>query len=323
MTSGNWQVKDVSDVDVADVCQLFERVFGHAMSRALWDWKYGSGRGVGVAARSPQGRLLAHYGGTYRELRCKDHKYHGLHIGDVMVAAEGRAALSHKGPFGLVTESFFRSHVGIKGSGAVGFGFPNDRHMRLGEKLGHYSRVQGIFELNWTAKFSCEVSAKAVDWSEPAIESTMDQFCEELTSGLRGAVVPLRTYAWLKHRFANHPEHSYQAFWVSNQDSNVRLGAIFLRPLPNGAAPDGGESWELMDWIGDPIHTLSFIESARLIVFQNAGKLLRLWCSELVAEKISLSSPNLTSICSAAVTVPNPFPTMPQWWLTGGDTDFR
>ncbi|OYU46522.1 MAG: hypothetical protein CFE44_01695 [Burkholderiales bacterium PBB4] len=323
MTDKTWQVADVGASDVPDVRLLFEAVFGHAMSDSLWNWKYGDGRGVGVAARAPDGELLAHYGGTYRELRYGAFAHHGIHIGDVMVAAAGRAALSHKGPFGLVTEEFFRCHVGSTKGKGVGFGFPNDRHMRLGERLGHYVRVESIFELQWPAVSSRDFEAVPIDWSDLSTEARINELCESLMASFLEHVIPLRSFSWLKHRFANHPEYQYQAFWIKELGSRRLLGAIFLRTLPTGCLPDGQACWELMDWIGSPVNSTMLVEAARHVVFERSGHALRLWCSGLVADQVYLSEGSKNRVCFAAMTIPNPFSETPRWWLTGGDTDFR
>ena len=323
MTGGAWRVLDVGADDVVDVSHLFERVFGHAMSRALWDWKYGGGRGIGVCARSPSSSMLAHYGGTYRELRWNGHSQHAIHIGDVMVASEGRAALSHKGPFGLVTEGFFQRFIGVGGDRALGFGFPNDGPMRLGERLGHYKKADDIFELRWTAKTSNEIVVQPIDWSNPDCEAAMGAMCKDLMSELSGFVIPVRTYAWLKHRYANHPENSYKAFWVNDEISNARLGAVFLRPSSSGASSEQLGTWELMDWIAPLALSLSMVAAARQIVSSGAGNQLMLWCSGSIAELLVPSSPHLTRVCPAAITLPNSIPAGLKWWLTGGDTDFR
>ena len=58
-SASRWQVSHVRPTDFAAVATLFQEVFGHALSRALWDWKYASGRGNAVVA-SHKGVLIAH-----------------------------------------------------------------------------------------------------------------------------------------------------------------------------------------------------------------------------------------------------------------------
>ena len=323
MSHGGWRVVDIGREDVTDVCSLFKRVFGHPMSSGLWNWKYGSERGVGVGARSPEGELLAHYGGTYREILVGGWPCRAVHIGDVMVAAEGRAALSHKGPFGLVTEGFFGRHVGVDSGSALGFGFPNDRHMRLGERLGHYTRVDSIVELSWPCVQGVDFVLEPVNWANASCESEIDQLWTGMKAGLVNFAIPARPGAWLRHRYANHPEHDYRCVWVRRHDDSERFGVIVLRRFCKGAGEQSTVLWELMDWIALPELSPLMVAGAREMTAASGGIALTLWCSDAVAQCLESTAPNSTAVCAAAVTLPNSAPAHLQWWLTGGDTDFR
>jgi len=50
-----------------EVQPLFERSFEVPFSAAVWEWKYGNGRGRAVSARQ-EGELIAHYGGAPRDI---------------------------------------------------------------------------------------------------------------------------------------------------------------------------------------------------------------------------------------------------------------
>ena len=196
MSAQRWSVVDMDAGQLGEVQSLFQRVFKHAMSESLWCWKYAGGRGVAVGARAPSGELLAHYGGTLRSVLLMGHPTLAVQIGDVMVAQEGRAALSHKGPFGMVVQAFFERHVGVGTGPALGFGFPNARHMRLGERLGHYAQVDKIFELTWPMGehfggsgghlLRSGATAKPVDWADPATALVLDTLWKGMKRDLRG-----------------------------------------------------------------------------------------------------------------------------------------
>ena len=68
MSAPQWTVVDVGLAQMGDMRELFQGVFGHALSERLWRWKYDDGHGVAVGARAPSGELLAHYGGTFRTI---------------------------------------------------------------------------------------------------------------------------------------------------------------------------------------------------------------------------------------------------------------
>ncbi|OYT92810.1 MAG: hypothetical protein CFE43_07020 [Burkholderiales bacterium PBB3] len=324
MSQREWLVADIGGNSALDVRSLFQRVFGHPMSAELWNWKYGSGRGVGVGAWSPEGELLAHYGGTYREIFLGGRPVRAVHIGDVMVAAEGRAALSHKGPFGLVTEGFFKRHVGVDSGSALGFGFPNDRHMRLGERLGHYTRTGGIVELNWHCSMGHDFVLEPVNWADANCEAEIDTLWFDMQAELVDFAAPARTGAWFRHRYANHPEHDYRCAWVRRSDGSDRKGVVVLRRTSAGLDSLNEAQWELMDWITtSPESSPLMVAAAREMASAGGGVDLKLWCSDAVAQWLDCTSPSSTSVCAAAVTLPNSAPPHLKWWLTGGDTDFR
>jgi Acetyltransferase (GNAT) domain len=77
--------------DAASMRQLFQSVFGHAMSAAHWDWKYAQGAGMGLGLWH-DGKLVAHYGGTSRTVRAWGSPMLACQICDVMVAAQARPA---------------------------------------------------------------------------------------------------------------------------------------------------------------------------------------------------------------------------------------
>ncbi len=323
MSSSEWLVADIGKDDVQAVCSLFQKVFGHSMSADLWQWKYGGGRGIGVGAWSPHGELLAHYGGTYREILLGDRTVRAVHIGDVMVAAEGRTALSHKGPFGLVTEGFFKTHVGVDSGSALGFGFPNDRHMRLGERLGHYTRVGGIVELIWSCSKSRDFVLVPLNWADDNCEAEIDNLWRGMQARLTDFSIPVRTGSWFRHRYANHPGHDYRCAWVRQRDDVAPNGLIVVRRTDSD--PDGlsNSHWELMDWITSPESSPIMVAAACEMASASGGVELKLWCSDAVARLLDSTAPSSTTVCAAAITLPNSAPPHLQWWLTGGDTDFR
>src|SRR5688572_19651751 len=119
-----WPLIDVGVAEADRVCTLFSEVFGTPMSRALWHWKYGGGRGTGVGIVHPDGHLVAHYGVALREMHWAGGWVTAVHAGDVMVAPRVRHVFSRHGPFGRLTEAIIHKCFGPQGFAAFGFGFP-------------------------------------------------------------------------------------------------------------------------------------------------------------------------------------------------------
>lgn len=343
MSDAGWTVVDIGTSHIAETQDLFLRVFGHTLSEALWLWKYDAGRGVGVGARSPGGKLLAHYGGTLRKIVVFGHDVLAIQIGDVMVAPEGRAALSHKGPFGIVVQAFLAKHIEIGNGPVFGFGFPNERHMRLGERLKHYVQVDKVFDLSWTLVRSGDAVnvhqtgtyVQPLDWSDPTTSTRLDEIWVRMQHDLCDLVVGSRDFDWWRHRYANHPDHRYLCFWVNSQNLPQILGAIVLRAHVTPEA--GGTVWELIDWVSSRDQTKTMLLAAKDVVVRAGGVRLMGWFSSLVRDEFAGTGAEVQEACSAGVTFPRNSVSFPidsvfapskddlrdKWWLTGGDTDFR
>lgn len=346
MSAPQWTVVDVGTEQSGEMRALFQRVFGHSLSEGLWCWKYDGGRGVAVGARSPVGELLAHYGGTLRRVFFLGHPALAVQIGDVMVASEGRAMLSHKGPFGMVAQAFLTRNVGSERGPVLGFGFPNARHMRLGEKLAHYAQVDKMFELSWLVQGSGRgllsllrsgIRVNPIDWADSSTTARLDKLWSQMQLDLHGFVLPMRDSSWWRHRYANHPEHRYLCFWVRSRWSRRTLGAVVLRVQTTADANgDNTVRWELMDWLAPLSQTTAMQRAAMGVVCSEGGTALMGWFSSSVKEQFTDSGAVVEEVCAVGVTVPEGqvfsiekgfAPSVAalqgKWWLTGGDTDFR
>ena len=130
---------------------LFRRIFGHEMSREHWQWKYGEGRGVGVAL-AREGRLVAHFAGLSRRVLRFGAPALAWQIGDVMVAPDANRALVRSGPLQKVSTTFIENEVGWGRSHRFGFGFPNERAFKVAERLGLYTAVDSVVRICWPAR---------------------------------------------------------------------------------------------------------------------------------------------------------------------------
>lgn len=346
MTRAGWSVVEMDESRISEIQQLFLHVFGHALSEGLWRWKYDEGRGMAVGALSPEGVLLAHYGGTLREIVFFGVRATTVQIGDVMVAREGRATFSHKGPFGMVVDAFLTRHIGHENGTTLGFGFPNARHMRLGEKLGHYVQVDRIFEMSWRLRGFGHAdnaagkgpSVEVLDWADTKSMVVLDRLWERMRDDAGDIVIPLRNGAWFRHRYANHPNHRYLCWWVCTSEDEPPVGVFVLRShTPSGTGSGSEAVWELMDWIAPLSQTRNILRAAKDVVERSGGGRLMGWFSSVLRNALSGTGATDQEACTTGVTFPVnglnfPLDSAPaltvnglkgKWWLTGGDTDFR
>lgn len=340
-----WRSIELTAADAADVRALFAQVFNAPMSDALWQWKYAAGRGCAFGVRGPDGALVAHYGGTARTLCMDSRSVRAVQMGDVMVRHDARGVLSRNGPFALATRHFIARHVGgaepgAEGAFELGFGFPSARHARLGELLGLYRALGAVRELRWRAKPLHGWAAYRWQWQpqEPAAVDwgRVDALWQHMRAALPGWVVPQRDAPWCRHRYASHPEHRYGMGWLRCRFTRRKLGLMVIKWPGTPTAPAAGDTWEWMDWIGDPAHLPLALAVARGAAAQRGAGWLQGWFSQPVANRMlseaarfSLSDTAhdqvVCSWCTTAArasTVPDDADGAP-WWLTSGDTDFR
>lgn len=120
----------------------FNRVFGLSRSLEEWRWKFAAGpegRWI-MLALDGQGRLLAHYGAVPVRLQVGDLTVRAGEPVDVFSVPEGRRGLAAARTFRLTVEAFFAQFGGPEKL-AVLFGFPGDKHLRLGMATLGYDRM--------------------------------------------------------------------------------------------------------------------------------------------------------------------------------------
>ncbi|SDM30379.1 Acetyltransferase (GNAT) domain-containing protein [Oryzisolibacter propanilivorax] len=327
-----WQAVDLDTRHSAQVRALFAEVFGGPLTPELWHWKYADGRGLATGTRDRQGRLLAHYGGTARTLWMGGRAVTAVQLGDVMVAPEARGFLSRNGPFSVATRHFLQQHVGPGRAFALGFGFPGERHVRLGRKLGLYEATQEVLHLHWPVArppalgWRLRWRAPPIDWAAGATGEALDGLWQAMRAQTQGYVIGERDAHWWRHRFANHPEVRYQCWWLGRRHGGAPLAAFALKPAD---AP--GQPWELLDWIAPPQYAPVVAQAARTLAAR-AGCGLMAWLSRPVAEALQACEPSGEAprshvACMACVTLHQDNAALGHdalpWWLTGGDTDFR
>lgn len=331
MNARSWRAVNLGAADAPEVRALFAQVFGQPMSEAMWQWRYGDGRGLATGTRDTDGQLIAHYGSTVRTILWDGEEHPALQMGDAMVVEQARGVLSRNGAFATAARSLLEQQLWSQPRFAVGFGFPNQRAGRLGEALGMYEMVGEIRALEWQCQpppaqdrsFIRPWATAPLDWTDPQVPGTLDSLWSQLRSDAHGFVLPRRDAQWWHHRFANHPDAPYRAWWVRSRFTRRILGAVVLRP--------GATSWELMDWLGATRHMGALLIAARALAASAGASTLTGWFSAPLAQRIQAlqgGAPatdhlacqycvNQRMMAGSQATRTQP------WWLTSGDTDFR
>lgn len=316
----DWQVRWAKPEDESALLQLFRESFEHEMLVAQWRWKY--------AASDPQGccvldgdRLIAFYGGMPRAIRIAGEQATAVQIGDVMVSPSQRGVFTRRGAMFRAAAHFSEELVGGNKKYACGYGFPSERHNRLGEHLGLYNRIGRLWQAVWyplPARLSLMFTTHPFTAGQlkhlPPLWSAMAE-------SLKAKVVLERDADYIQQRFLNHPTIDYRCFLIRRRLTGTPFGLIVLRDH----AVDGVELLDLVAPVG---RIPMLVDMARNLTARLNRPFLFSWVSDTVATDIMKTGPVLTDL-----NLPLPVIawgqqrdlkwTSGQWWLIGGDTDFR
>lgn len=312
-----WRISHVMQQDFAEIARLFEEVFGHSLSRDLWNWKYAEGRGNAVVARR-NGEIVAHYGGMYRKIRIYGKCDWAFQICDVMVHVRERGVLTRQGPFFLAATTCAEIY------GPLGYGFPNHRAMMVAEKMGLYAKAGQMAEVRWapaapSLRLRTRVRSIGLQDGE-ADRALVDGLWAEMAADLRDKVVGVRDWAYLAQRYLCHPHHHYDVLLVTARFSGKPLGIAVLRRHE--------ASCELLDVIG-PLRNLAMVVDQARRMTGNWG-LPYLYCwitrNHLPLFLACQGKEEALDICiptSCWTSDARAEKMKGAWWLMAGDTDFH
>ena len=317
-----WKITEVTPEDQAAMRMLFAQVFNHEMSPALWEWKYGQGRGLAIAAWKER-KMVAHYGGIIRELWYFGTPKTGVQITDVMVSEQERGILTRRGPYFLVGATFSECYAGYGTRILLGFGFPTQRAIQAAERLGLYAEVGKMTEIRWSTRQGMFHWWTRIRHLHP-LEYKTDQdivnlLWKQMQAFFKHVIIGARDWHYIQHRYLAHPHKHYEILMVSNRFTGRPLGIVVLRREK--------EICQLLDIIAPITQITTIIQQTRRIVARWGISTISLWITENFSMLFTQTGGNLHSL---DVRIPHCIwyegpPTeeiQGNWWLTGGDTDF-
>lgn len=307
--------------DEAGLLELFAESFGYAMDPAVWRWKYAEAEPLGTVVRR-DGKPLAFYGGMPRQILFHGTPAQAVQIGDVMVHPRERGILRRNGPFLQAASTFLERSVGFGRPSLLGFGFPTDKAMRLAGRLGLYREADRMLELAWPATPGAlsplAVRGRPLDPEKdgPAI----DFLWQRMAGDLRRRIVGIRDWARIRYRYLGHPGVRYGIFLLRHRLTRRPLGVVVLR--------EREDALELVDVVA-PLSCLPQMIAfcrrhaqrcgkARVFVWVAAGAAAAFRTKDTAETPLGLVVPTC-----AWTSGPAQDQVQGQWWLLGGDSDFR
>lgn len=352
--------------------RLFELSFQIPLDPALEHWKYEVMQGFHHAIYGADGDMLAHYAGFPRRMvGLNSHlvdetrsvptegnsakEFAVLQIGDVMVHPAHRGVLKRRGLFFSVSEEFIEHYVGafVPKERRVFrwiYGFPNDRHLRIGQHLGLYSPVGAMYELSWRTTNglpdtqdaqqltidSQRLDADFFEHNRKAFDDWSFGQLEQLAQGL-GVCLGRKHADWWHCRFLSWPSYEVCGYFAQDASKGVMgaPGSSLMARLKGLAAirkrAEGDRIvLEILDCLADyslwPAILFAILHSAQ----SDGADEVRCWVSEPAAVFLKDTS-RLAQVHCEALRLPFclasgawALPAIDkQLWVMGGDTDFR
>ena len=332
-------LRNVQPDDRDAVLALHTEVFESAVDAAWFAWKYGlaPGQGHGHAAGVWHGqRLIAYCGGVPRTLWQRDQPFAAMQMGDVMVHPAWRGILTRRGAFFYVTQFFHSTRVGHKKDKPfqLGFGFPNERAMRLPVKLGLVWDGGTMETLHW---YCTAVGTPDLPplwrWIEMhPFEAKFERACNlawrKMRTQMGGQTLGQRDAAYLRWRYVDRPPAPSRPVGAAPRYRFFELRRPWSRSPAGVAVLEMGlASAHWLDWVG-PMALMPLANLAcRLEARRNGADELTAWASTAVAWQLEKSGISRREVCagigvSASSDLRHDDVAGLQWWLMGGDTDF-
>lgn len=317
-----WRLAMLADEQIPGMLNLFKKIFQQEMSPAFWQWKYPASSGREIAVWRDD-RLVGHYGGIGRRILFFNAPCMAVQIGDVMVDTEVRGTLTRKGPFFLMASTFLEYFIGFGRQYLIGFGFPNDRAMKIAERLRLYAEVGCMVEISWPPRTKIPLwrtRLQMLDRQHPDTTAIVDDCWQRMSADFRNAIIGIRDWMYFQHRYLNHPQQSYQIVSVKNRFNAKVHGILVLRC--------DHDDCEIVDIIAPLAEIPLLIIHARRLAGMHGVKRVFCQVTENFAAHFAATGGNQvstdiripTNIWSSG---PSPEMLKDRWWLMGGDKDFR
>lgn len=230
--TGRFHIRPYMDEDEAAVISLWKAAFGKEISQEVWRWKYHQpqfGRRIFLCLTSENVPVVMFSCMPYPALFFGNHARIG-HAVDSMSHPDFRGTVSgRKGLFALTAKSFF-DHYGRKDDLMFIYGFPGERHFRLGNILLDYTPLINslLYFMFKSANIKKRVKMfKGGLGSIKGDDPGLDYLSRKIRNYYPFAV--LRDSGFMNWRYEQHPLTSYQIFTYHSYFGRDIKGFMVIR----------------------------------------------------------------------------------------------
>jgi len=286
------RIRTYREGDGPAICRGFERVFGQPRTREEWAWKHPPAtRGETVMIAERDGEVLAHFAALPVSLRVD---------GRTVRAGQAVDVYSTRRP-GVFLRLVDRFYAELCGPGRLEllYGFPGDRHFRLGVRRLRYS--QPVPVPFWTRTLGSRDPGTGLGTGEGR-RSALRRWAGRLRRGgvsrgfnqaavedlwrraaARYPVAAVRDRGWIGRRFVGRPAVDYRHLLVQHRGRCAALAVVRVA--------DGVLHWAELVWDGRQPETLAALDDEAIAVAREAGvSECRLWLGRDPAAEAVLES---------------------------------
>ncbi|MFM1896032.1 MAG: hypothetical protein RLZZ385_1106 [Pseudomonadota bacterium] len=313
---------DIHSFSPAEIGDVFEKSFGHGFNPALWQWKYGNGRGRAVVARKA-GQVVSHYGGAPRDVLYFGKPALAIQICDVMVLPEERGHYGRDSLFFNTAATFLEREIGYTVEHLLGFGFPNLKAMHIATRLGLYEKTDDFIELFYPRP----QTSQPADWSvSPASDvgqqgPWLERLWHTMAADFEDGILGLRDRAYIDYRYLQHPVGAYRFHWIHAPGESWPRALVILKSHQQG--------YLLMDIIAAVANMKPALAAIIAACADDAGCdglrcwITRGWQQALLLEGAEVRDLRIEIPCHRWSPGPPAEVLYGKWWLTAGDMDFQ
>jgi len=145
---GKFLIRPYQKGDQTDICRLFQEVFGQVKPKELWEWEFlANPYGTEIMVCEHVGRgIVAQCAALPAPFAFNGQIYRCAQLVDCMCKKEYRMyVVKKRGLFALTVQEFFNQFTG-ENKNIYLYGFPGERHYRLGKLLLGYRKTKPALE---------------------------------------------------------------------------------------------------------------------------------------------------------------------------------
>ena len=290
MSATSYTIRSYQPGDEAGILQLLNEVFaednpGYApRTMEQWRWEYEQnpcGNEI-VVAEEDGGRIIGHYACLPVRAKLGDRIVQCGQGVDSMVGREYRAGLKGEGLFLKTARYYFEKH-GLPEQNAFGYGFPNNKAVRVGIRMLAYQPVfapvrtlgRNLFE--HSDDVDIVPRAGGATKGEIVALDRLDQHADRLWERLAGDVAmgTVRDARYLNWRYMDCPCAPYLAFGLV--DGSAELRGLYVG-RENWTGPPIFALAELLVGEDDPETTLRLLAHAVAEARARHQQRVEFWC---------------------------------------------